>query len=59
MSREREQRHQETPEQLEWLRARLAKSINGGVSQTYPDDLLSLFKDRLKQKLYTNTGCRR
>lgn len=51
MIRERELRYQETPEQLEWLRVKLAKSIESGVSQTNPDDLLSLFKDRVKQKI--------
>ena len=37
-------------EQLEWLRAKLAKSIESGVSQTNPDDLLLLFKDRMKHQ---------
>ncbi|MBL4854586.1 MAG: type II toxin-antitoxin system ParD family antitoxin [Robiginitomaculum sp.] len=47
--REREMRHQETPEQIKWIRAKLEKSIESGVSNTDPADLLAIFKAKTKQ----------
>ena len=48
MIRERELREQETPEQINWLRAKLAKSVESGVSYTDPADLLAMFKAEMK-----------
>ncbi|PHR62883.1 MAG: type II toxin-antitoxin system ParD family antitoxin [Robiginitomaculum sp.] len=50
MIRERELREQETPEQIKWLRAKLAKSIESGISNTDPADLLAMFKAEMKQE---------
>ncbi len=50
MIRERELREQETPDPIEWLRAKLAKSIESGISYTDPADLLAMFKAEMKQE---------
>lgn len=48
MIRERQSREFETPEQIEWLRHKLAKSRASGISDTNPEDLLAKIKAELK-----------
>jgi len=48
--REREMRYEETPEQIKWIRAKLEKSIESGISHTDTADLLAIFKAKMKQE---------
>jgi len=47
--RERESSMRQSAEEIKWLRAKLAKSIEGGISMTDPEELLPLFKARMKK----------
>lgn len=48
MIRERQLRQNETPEQIGWLRQKLAKSVQSGVSDKDPKELLSQIKAKMK-----------